>query len=221
VFIGSGASVGANVQLGEDCRVESHAIIGDGVILGSGCIVEAGATVAAHATLGARVRIGTGARIGGPGYRFHQAEAAHQRVPHVGGCVLEDDVEVGSNSTVDRGSIADTVVGAGTKIDCQVHVGHNVRIGARCLIMAQVGIAGSTVVEDDVILAGQVGLAGHLRVGARARVAAQAGVIGNVEPAATVSGYPARSHRDVLRQSAALRRLAPLVDRLEELARGH
>jgi UDP-3-O-[3-hydroxymyristoyl] glucosamine N-acyltransferase len=130
---------------------------------------------------------------------------------------LEDDVEVGANTTIDRGSIGDTVIGAGTKIDNLVQIAHNVSIGRHCIIMAQVGLAGSTVLEDDVMLAGQAGLAGHLRVGKGARVAAQAGVIGDVPAGSTVSGYPARPHREVLRQTAALRRLTRHTDSLERI----
>jgi UDP-3-O-[3-hydroxymyristoyl] glucosamine N-acyltransferase len=135
--------------------------------------------------------------------------------------VVGDDAEVGANCTVHRGSLADTVVGAGTKLDSLVHVAHNVRLGTGCLVMAQVGIAGSTEVGDEVVLSGQAGLAGHLRIGAGARVAAQAGVIGDVDAGSTVSGYPARNHRQVLRQAAALRRLAPLVPQLERLTGPH
>jgi UDP-3-O-[3-hydroxymyristoyl] glucosamine N-acyltransferase len=168
------------------------------------------------------VLVRTGARVGGPGFGFSAVSGGgYQRVPHPGRCRVSDDVEIGRNSTVDRGSVGETVIGPGTKIDALVHVGHNVRIGARCLIMAQTGIAGSTVVEDEVVLGGQAGLAGHLRVGAGARIAAQAGVIGDVTPGSTVSGYPARAHREVLRQAAALKRLTPLVTRLEEVARDH
>jgi UDP-3-O-[3-hydroxymyristoyl] glucosamine N-acyltransferase len=117
--------------------------------------------------------------------------------------------------------VGTTTIGAGTKLDNLVHVGHNVRIGARCLIMAQTGMAGAVVVGNDVAIAGQAGLADHLTVGDRARIAAQSGVIGDVAPGATVSGYPARDHRQVLRQAAALRRLTPLVAALEHLAQAH
>jgi UDP-3-O-[3-hydroxymyristoyl] glucosamine N-acyltransferase len=167
--------------------------------------------------LGDRVVVRSGARVGNVGYAYAASENGHVPLPHVGGCILENEVAVGSNTTIDRGSIGDTVIGAGTKIDNLVQVAHNVRIGRRCLIMAQVGIAGSSELEDDVLLAGQAGLAGHLKVGRQARVAAQAGVIGDIPAGATVSGYPARSHREVLRQSAALRRLTRLTSSLERM----
>ncbi len=218
VEIGPHATLGAGVRLGPDCVVEAGAVIGDGVRLGSRCRVGAHAVLHAGTVVGHRVVIHPGARVGGEGFRFTPSGNGTERLPHVGRCVLGDDVEVGANTTIDRGSVGDTVVGSGTKIDNLVQVAHNVRIGTRCVIMAQVGIAGSTVIEDDVILAGQAGLAGHLTVHRGARVAAQGGVIGDVPAGATVSGYPARSHRDVLRQAAALRRLAPMVHQLERIA---
>ena len=126
-------------------------------------------------------------------------------------------MEIGANTTIDRGSIDDTVIGPGTKIDNLVQVGHNVHIGARCIIAGQAGIAGSTHVEDDVFLAGQAGLADHVTVRRGARVTVQGGVIGDIESGATVSGYPARDHREFLRAQAALYRLARVVDSLEAL----
>lgn len=218
IAIGPHALLGANVRLGSDCVVEAGAVIGDGVQLGSRCRVGAHAVLHAGTTVGDRVVIHAGARVGGEGFRFTPSGNGTERLPHIGRCILGDDVEVGANTTIDRGSVGDTVVGPGTKIDNLVQVAHNVRIGTRCVIMAQVGVAGSTVIEDDVMLAGQAGLAGHLTVHREARVAAQSGVIGDVPAGATVSGYPARNHRDVLRQAAALRRLAPLVERLEQIA---
>lgn len=218
VAVGPQAALGARVRLGPDCVVEAGAVIGDDVRLGGRCRVGAYAVLARGTVLGDRVVIHAGARIGDEGFRFTSSGNGAERLPHVGRCVLEDDVEVGANTTIDRGSIGDTVVGRGTKIDNLVQVAHNVRIGTHCVIMAQVGIAGSTVIEDDVLLAGQAGLAGHLTVHRGARVAAQAGVIGDVPAGATVSGYPARNHRDVLRQAAALRHLTPIVHHLERIA---
>jgi UDP-3-O-[3-hydroxymyristoyl] glucosamine N-acyltransferase len=133
---------------------------------------------------------------------------------------VESDVEIGANSTIDRGSIDDTVIGAGTKIDNLVHLAHNVRIGRLCLIMAQVGIAGSTHVEDGCIIAGQAGIGGHNTIGRGARVGGQAGVFGDVPAGETWSGYPARPHREALRAQAAMFRLPSLMRGIERLLGG-
>ncbi len=217
VAIGSGATLGRGVKLGRDCIVKRNAVVDDGAVLGDECVVGEHAVVGPGAELGNRVVVRPGARVGGVGFAYAASPDGHMALKHVGRCIVEDDVEVGANTTIDRGSIGDTLVGAGTKIDNLVQIAHNVRIGKRCVIMAQVGLAGSTVIEENVMLAGQAGLAGHLTVGKGARVAAQAGVIGDVDAGSTVSGYPARSHRDVLRQAAALRRLTGLAKSLERL----
>lgn len=218
IAIGAHAILGANVCLGADCVLGAQAYLGDGVVLGDRCRVGEQAVLYPGTKVGTGAVIHAGARLGGEGFGFAPSERGPQRLPHVGRCVVGDDVEIGANATIDRGSLGDTVIGPGTKIDNLVHIAHNVRIGARCLIMAQVGVAGSTIVEDEVLIGGQAGLAGHLAVGRGARIAAQSGVIGDVPPGATVSGYPARRHREVLRQAAALRRLSPLVETLERMA---
>jgi len=219
--LGPHAVLGHDVQLGTDCRLGAHVEIADGARLGDHCRLDDGVSIGPGVELGHRVAVQSGARIGTDGFGYVAAEDGHTRLPHVGACRVGDDVEIGANTTVDRGSIGATVIGAGTKIDNLVHVAHNVRIGARCVIMAQVGLAGSTIVGDDVLIAGQAGLAGQLRVGDGARVAAQSGVIGDVRAGATVSGYPARDHRAVLRQAAALARLTPHVATLEHLVQSH
>jgi UDP-3-O-[3-hydroxymyristoyl] glucosamine N-acyltransferase len=221
IALGPYAVLGAGVRLGAECRIGAHTRIGDRAILGDGCRLAEHVVVAAGTELGHRVVAKAGARIGTEGFGYTAMAGRHERLPHVGRCQIGDEVEIGANTTVDRGSVGTTRIGPGTKIDNLVQVGHNVRIGARCIIMAQVGIAGTTTIGDDVILAGQAGLAGQLRVGDRARIAAQSGVIGDIPAGATVSGYPARDHRSVLRQSAALARLAPLVTSLERLLRPH
>lgn len=219
IAIGAYTVLGRDVVLGQDCIVGPHVVIGDGVRIGDECRVGAHVTVESGSVLGGRVVLEPGARIGTRGFGYLHTATGHNALPQVGGCVLGDRVEIGANTTVDRGSLDDTTIGADTKVDNLVHVAHNVRIGARCLIMAQVGIAGSTQIEDDVTLAGQAGIADHLTIGRGATVAAQSGVIGDVPPRAIISGYPARRHREVLRQTAALRRLTTLVKPLEEIAR--
>lgn len=209
--IGEGAVIGDRVWIGPQVVVGNGAVIGDDTLLYAQCTIYNGARI------GRRVLIQSGARIGSDGFGYVFRDNAHARIPHVGGCIIEDDVDIGANSTIDRGSIDDTVVGAGTKVDNLVHIAHNVRIGKLCLIMAQVGIAGSVHVEDGVILAGQVGLSGHLTVGKGARLAAQAGVFGDVPAGETWSGYPARPHRESLRASSALFKLAGMMKDIEAL----
>jgi len=174
-------------------------------------------TVYPGAIVGERVRLHAGVRIASDGFGYVVADGTHARIPHVGRCIIEDDVEIGANTTVDRGSIDDTVIGAGTKIDNLVQIGHNVKVGRVCLIMAQVGIAGSAHIGDGCVLAGQAGFGGHITVGAGARIGGQSGVFGNVPAGEVWSGYPARPHRESLRATAALFKIAGMMKRLERL----
>jgi UDP-3-O-[3-hydroxymyristoyl] glucosamine N-acyltransferase len=167
--------------------------------------------------LGHRVVIHSGARIGSDGFGYVSGVGGHAKIPHVGRCIIGDDVEIGANTTIDRGSVDDTTVGAGTKIDNLVHIGHNVRVGRLCLIMAQVGLAGSVRLEDGCILAGQVGVGGHRTIGAGAIVGGQAGVFGDVPAGGRWSGYPARPHGEAMRTQAAIQRLARHVRDLERI----
>ena len=208
VVIGRGARVGAGSWIG------SHTVIGDGVVVGSATRLFPHVTLYPGTQLGDRVAIHAGSRIGSDGFGYVYANGAHQKVPHVGGCVIGNDVEIGANCAIDRGSIDQTVIGDGTKIDNLVHIAHNVRIGRLCLLAAQVGIAGSVRIEDGAMLGGQVGVSGHLTVGSRATLAAQAGVISDVPAGELWSGYPARPHKQALRGSAAVAKLPELLKRI-------
>ena len=210
--------LGQNVRIGARCRLDQGVSVGDDVIVGEDTTMGPGVVCYAGSRIGSRVVLKAGAVIGGEGFGYLSDGKRHTRIPHVGGCILEDEVEVGSNTCIDRGSIDDTVIGRGTKLDNLVQVGHNVRIGERCLIMAGVGIAGSTRIGHDVILAGHVGVTDHLMIGDRARIAAKSAIFGDVPAAASFSGHPARPHRQFLRAQAAMYRLAPIVDELERLA---
>ncbi|HET7584609.1 MAG TPA: UDP-3-O-(3-hydroxymyristoyl)glucosamine N-acyltransferase [Gemmatimonadaceae bacterium] len=219
VTVGAYATVGDDVVLGDGTRVGPHCTLEPGVRTGTGCRLVSHVTLYSGSVLGERVILHAGVRVGSDGFGYIFRDGAHRKVPHVGRCVIEDDVEIGANSTIDRGSIDDTVIGAGTKIDNLVHIAHNVRIGRGCLIMAQVGIAGSARIEDGCIIAGQAGLSGHNAIGRGARIAAQAGVISDIPAGEAWSGYPARPHREMLRAQAALLKLPDLVRTVEQLVR--
>jgi UDP-3-O-[3-hydroxymyristoyl] glucosamine N-acyltransferase len=217
VSIGEYAVLGSGTTISDGVAIGAHCVIGDGVSIGEASRLWPDVTIYSGATIGARAVIHSGARIGSDGFGYVFQAGRHQKIPHIGRCIVGDDVEIGANTTIDRGSIDDTVIGNGTKIDNLVHVAHNVRIGEKCLLMAQVGIAGSVTIGDGAILAGQAGIAGHVSIGPGARIAAQAGVFGDVPPGETWSGYPARPHREALRASAALFKLAGMMRRLEKL----
>ncbi|MBA3889194.1 MAG: UDP-3-O-(3-hydroxymyristoyl)glucosamine N-acyltransferase [Gemmatimonadaceae bacterium] len=217
VSVGANVVLGDGVTLGDDVVVEPNVTIGAGVTLGAGCRIFANATLYSGVALGKRVFIHSGVRLGSDGFGYVFRGGVHEKIPHVGRCLVGDDVEIGANTTVDRGSIDDTVIGAGTKIDNLVQIGHNVRVGRLCLIMSQVGISGSARIEDGAIVAGQAGLAGHIVVGTGARIGGQSGVFGDVPAGQTWSGYPARPHRESLRAQAAVHKLPSLLRRLERL----
>jgi UDP-3-O-[3-hydroxymyristoyl] glucosamine N-acyltransferase len=217
VTIGEYVVIGAGAKIGDGATIGAHCVIGDDASIGGNARLWPGATIYPGAVLGARTIVHSGARIGSDGFGYVFRDGAHRKIPHVGGCIIGDDVEIGANTTIDRGSIDDTVVGSGTKIDNLVHIGHNVRIGEKCLLMAQVGMAGSAILGDGVILAGQAGIGGHLSIGEGARIGGQSGVFGDVPAGETWSGYPARPHKDSLRASAALFKLAGMMRRLEKL----
>jgi UDP-3-O-[3-hydroxymyristoyl] glucosamine N-acyltransferase len=233
VRIAAGVRLGRSVSIGPHSSLGPGVSLGDRVRLGAGVVLEAGVRVGDDSelganvvcvegtTLGARCVIKPGAVLGTPGFGYVAGPRGPARIPHVGGCRLGDDVEIGSNSCVDRGSIEDTVIGAGTKLDNLVHVGHNARLGARCLVMGGSVIAGSADIGDDVVIAGHAAVGGHFRVGHRARIGAKSGVISAVPDATDVSGFPARPHREFLRAQAALYRLAAITPELEELAEQH
>jgi UDP-3-O-[3-hydroxymyristoyl] glucosamine N-acyltransferase len=203
--------------IGDDSWIGAHCHVGRGVTIGSHCRLFPSVTVYSGAILKDRVILHSGVRIASDGFGYVFTGKEHAKIPHVGKCIIESDVEIGANTTVDRGSIDDTMIGAGTKIDNLVQIGHNVKVGSLCLIMSQVGIAGSSQIGDGCVLAGQAGLGGHINVGAGAKIGGQSGVFGNVPPGETWSGYPARPHRESLRATGALFKLSELIKDLERL----
>ena len=204
--VDAGAVVGPGATIGPRCHLSAHAVIGPNVVLGSDCIVGPSAALV-YAIIGARVVIHTGVRIGQDGFGFALGAEGHLKVPQLGRVVIGDDVEIGANTTIDRGTGPDTVIGAGTKIDNLVQIAHNVRLGRGCVVVAQVGISGSTTVGDFAMIGGQAGLTGHLDIGAGARIAAQAGVMADVDPGAAVGGSPSRPIREWMRGVAIVQRM--------------
>jgi len=202
-----GAVVGARAEIGRDGVIGAGAVIGPGVVLGDAVHIGPCASVR-YAIVGSRVRIFAGARIGEDGFGFAPDPSGHVKVPQLGRVLIGDDVEVGANTTIDRGAGPDTVIGEGCRIDNLVQIGHNVRLGKGCIIIAQSGISGSTVLEDHVIVAAQGGLAGHLRIGKGARIGAQAGIMRDVPAGESVLGSPAVPVRQFFRQVTVLARLA-------------
>ena len=215
--VGPQAVLGPGVDLAEDVVVGPGAVLEQGVVVGRGSTIGPGVVCYPGVTIGERVEIKSGAVLGGSGFGFVSDRTGHQPILHVGGCRIGNDVQIGANSCIDRGSIDDTVIGDGTKIDNLVHIGHNAHLGKRCLVMGGVVVAGSARIGDDVILAGHSAVGGHFTVGDRARIGAKAGVISEVPAGADVSGFPARPHREFLRAQAALYRLAPIIGDLETL----
>jgi UDP-3-O-[3-hydroxymyristoyl] glucosamine N-acyltransferase len=204
--IGAFACIEGRAQVGPRCRIGPYVNIGSGVVVGEDCRIGSHATIS-HALLGARVCLLPGVRVGQEGFGFANTKAGFLTIPHLGRVIIEDDVEIGANSTIDRGSIQDTVIGAGSRLDNLVQIGHNVRLGRCCVIVAQVGISGSTVLEDFVQVGGQAAMAGHLRIGRSAQIGAQAGVISDVPAAAILLGSPAQPRHEFFRQVATLKRM--------------
>jgi UDP-3-O-[3-hydroxymyristoyl] glucosamine N-acyltransferase len=207
--IGPYAVIGAGAEIGPDSLIGAHAVIGRGVVLGARARIHDHAGIS-HTLAGDDVVLHPGARVGNEGFGFvtDPATGRHVTMPQLGRVVLGDGVEIGANTTIDRGASHDTEIGPGTRIDNLVQIGHNVRTGRGCVVVAQVGISGSATLGDYVVLAGQAGVAGHLTIGSRARIGAQAGVTKDVAPGLDVAGLPAKPARDHWREVAALRRIA-------------
>ncbi|MSP81588.1 MAG: UDP-3-O-(3-hydroxymyristoyl)glucosamine N-acyltransferase [Alphaproteobacteria bacterium] len=202
----AGAVIGQGVALGERCLVGANTVIGDGVEIGDETRIGANASLA-HCRVGARCLIYPGVRVGTDGFGFAIDGERYVRVPHIGRVLIGDDVEVGSNSTIDRGTLDDTVIGAGTMIDNLVQIAHNVVIGRGCVIAGQVGISGSARLGDFVVVGGQAGIAGHLIVGSRVRIASRSAVKDDLDDGQAYGGAPAVPIREFRRQIAAVMRL--------------
>ncbi len=207
VTVDPGAVIGPGAEIGSGTFIASGAVIGSGVRVGRGCSIGANATIAC-ALIGDNVLIHPGVHIGQDGFGFDMGPRGHMKVAQVGRVIIQDDVEIGAGTTIDRGANRDTVIGEGSKIDNLVQIGHNVVIGRHCVIVSQVGISGSCIFEDFVAVGGQAGFAGHLRIGMGAQIAASAGVISDVPAGGRWGGAPAKPLREFFREVATLRKLA-------------
>ncbi len=220
VHIGALCFVGAGTEIGEETTLCPQVYVGRGVRLGRQCEIRPRAVLADGCWLGDRVVVQSGAVIGGDGFGYApDRDRRYHKIPQVGRVVLEDDVEVGANATIDRATLGETRIRRGTKIDNLVMIAHNVAVGEDTVIVAQVGISGSTSVGSRVTLAGQVGVVGHIHIGDDVTIGAQAGVIKDVPDGAVLAGSPALPHLEAKRQVAYLRRLPELAETVRELKR--
>ncbi len=220
VEMDSGVSVGEfvkienAVKIGKNSAIYSGVYIGRNVEIGTNCVLYPNVVILDRVNIGNNVIIHSGAVIGSDGFGYYTENLKYLKTPQVGGIIIDNNVEIGANVTIDRGSPGNTIIKCGTKIDNLVQIAHNVNIGKNCLIVSQVGIAGSTVIGDNAILAGQAGITGHIKIGSGAKIAAKAGVTRDVKPDQLVSGYPAMNHREAKRLNAFIKRLPELFKKV-------
>ncbi|MSN26420.1 MAG: UDP-3-O-(3-hydroxymyristoyl)glucosamine N-acyltransferase [Geobacter sp.] len=217
ISIYPGACIGNNVSIGDRTVIHSGAVVYDGAVIGSDCVVHANVVIRDRCRIGNRCIIQPGAVIGSDGFGYAPDGRSYYRIPQIGIVVLEDDVEIGANSCIDRAALEVTLIKRGTKLDNLVQVAHNCQIGEDCMIVSQVGISGSTKIGNHVTLAGQVGVAGHLSIGDNVMVGAQSGVPSSLQANAGYSGSPVMPHKDWLRAMAVVPRLPELKKNISAL----
>lgn len=201
-----GTVIEADVKIGRGCSIGANTVIGAGVSMGDGCRIAANVTIT-HSLLGSNVIVHAGVRIGQDGFGYVPGPLSHCKIPHFGRVIIGDEVEIGANTTIDRGAVDDTVIGDGTKIDNLCQVGHNCKIGKNCILCAQVGLSGSVILEDFVVIGGKAGVADHVRIGMGTQLAAGSGVMSDTPPGSAFGGYPSQPIRDWHRTTIALRQL--------------
>jgi UDP-3-O-[3-hydroxymyristoyl] glucosamine N-acyltransferase len=218
VSIGPFVTVGAGASVGARTTIYPNVVIGPGARIGDDCVLHSHVSIRERVTIGHRVVLHDGVIVGSDGFGFaKQPDGSHLKIPQHADVVVEDDVEIGANSAIDRPAVGETRIGAGTKIDNLVHVAHGVVVGRRVLLAGQVGIAGSTVIEDDVMLAGQTGVVGHVRIGKGAIVGAKSAVTNSVDAGEFVTGHPAIEHQEWRKSAVIFRHLPSIKKRVEEL----
>ena len=214
--IGAFSYVGSEAIIGPGCRISTHCHVGMGTTIGEGSVFHPGVKLLAHCQVGKNVVLNAGVVVGSDGYGFDQGDGSHKKIPHLGKVIIENEVEIGANTCIDRARFEETKIGQGTKVDNLVQIGHNVQIGKNCLIVAQVGVSGSVLIEDEVMVGGQAGFAGHLKVGKGAKIAGQTGITKDVEPGAFLKGNPALPFHLAQRISVLQRKLPDLFNRFAQ-----
>jgi UDP-3-O-[3-hydroxymyristoyl] glucosamine N-acyltransferase len=218
VSIGPFCSVGKGARIGDRTVIHPNVCVGEGAAIGDDCLIHSHVAIRERITIGNRVVIQNGAVIGGDGYGFVQrSDGTHQKIPQTARVVIEDDVEIGANTTIDRPAIGETRIQAGAKLDNLVQIGHGVNVGRNALLAAQVGIAGSSTIGEGAMLGGQVGVGGHISIGKHARAVGQSGITNSIPDDAFVSGYPAIDNREWLKSSAVIRKLPAMRKKIAEL----
>lgn len=213
------AHVCDNVVLGERVTISTGAYIGEGASIGNDTYIHPNSTILKNVKIGEKVIIHSGTVIGSDGFGYVMDKGTHYKIPQVGGVIIEDNVEIGANVTIDRATVGNTIIGSGTKIDNLVQIAHNVKIGKNCIIVSQVGISGSVEIGDGVILAGQVGVRDHVKIGSRSMAGAQSGIGADIPEGQIFSGSPAIPHKTWLRAQNIYARLPEYIKRLQQIER--
>ena len=217
VQIGPYVVIEDNVHIGDDVEICAGSFIGENTTIQNGTKIHTNVSIYHNVQIGEQCIVDSGTVIGSDGFGLIKHKNKYKKIPHIGGVVLNNSVWIGPNCCIDRGTLSDTIIGEGTKLDNLIHIAHNVQIGKNCVIAGQVGIAGSSVIEDNVSLAGQVGIVGHIRIGEGSTVAAKSVVFQSLEPKSFVSGIPTRNHKDRLRQDVVVNKLPDILNRVREL----
>ncbi len=217
ITIHPNAYIGKGAQIGSSVTISPGAYIGEGAVIGNGSFIHPRVTIREKVTLGKNVIVHAGTVIGADGFGYVLEQGRHHKIPQVGSVIIEDDVEIGANAVIDRGTVGNTVIGQGTKIDNLVQIAHNVKIGKNCIIIAQAGISGSVEIGDGVVLAGQVGVRDHIKIGNGAMIGAQSGIGSDIPGGQAYSGSPAIPHVSWLRSQSIYAKLPEVIKRLQKL----